>query len=637
MFAPQTAMARTRAAPRRPATADCACARKLQGSERHAHHVGPVEASPETPLNGNVATSARAAQRFHHIPVFANGMENAQPARPNPLPPGVHAKLAIGRVDDPHEREADQIADRVMRIPAAATGALCEGARSSTAASPDRSGEHHLALRSPGAPLDRATRDFFEPRFGRDLGHVRVHNDADAAQSASAVGALAYTVGSDVAFAAGQYAPSSQAGRTLLAHELAHTMQAGPPVLRREPTPATQPTTKPVTKPPAKPAPPPKPDFDQIVQEIGPGLGGPYADYEAFAKSMTSATFLGHSVGNGVRKEFLAKLRTAEKKVDAEYTKSGATKPADYGIHSVGGFRSKEGPHGWGLAIDIDGAQNTYLMHEKGTTPKLDAGQRLADAQAKPVYERIAEFILNDPITLPAPIGGPHQSVIPKLITQTGTTLSGNKLSQSERWGEYYDRLHRESEAMKTYFALMQGGTTAIDQFLKGDWKTAHPQQNAPDASAVLTQMWEDYAALGGTVPKGGPTGVQNFQQPASVSPGTRPFSLADPAHGFLTIPREVVVGIGQVLTRWGAIDFGGESGDVMHFDDMDGLGSEIKSATAAAQAKINAAAAAAAATAAGSGSAGSGSAAPTTTPAPPPVSPSAVQQSGEPAKKPAK
>jgi hypothetical protein len=130
---------------------------------------------------------------------------------------------------------------------------------------------------------------------------------------------------------------------------------------------------------------------------------------------------------------------------------------------------------------------------------------------------------------------------------------------------------------------------------------------------------------------------VQNFQQPASVSPGTRPFSLADPAHGFLTIPREVVVGIGQVLTRWGAIDFGGESGDVMHFDDMDGLGSEIKSATAAAQAKINAAAAAAAATAAGSGSAGSGSAAPTTTPAPPPASPSPVQQSGEPAKKPAK
>jgi hypothetical protein len=64
-----------------------------------------------------------------------------------------------------------------------------------------------------------------EARFGQDFGAVRIHADARAASSAVAVGALAYTVGSHVVFGAGQYAPGSPAGRALLAHELAHTIQ----------------------------------------------------------------------------------------------------------------------------------------------------------------------------------------------------------------------------------------------------------------------------------------------------------------------------------------------------------------------------------------------------------------------------
>ncbi len=80
-------------------------------------------------------------------------------------------------------------------------------------------------LRSPGAPLDAATRDYMEPRFGHDFSHVRVHTDAQAAQSARAVSALAYTVGRDVVFAAGQHAPGTTAGRQLMAHELTHVVQ----------------------------------------------------------------------------------------------------------------------------------------------------------------------------------------------------------------------------------------------------------------------------------------------------------------------------------------------------------------------------------------------------------------------------
>ncbi|TAK99178.1 MAG: DUF4157 domain-containing protein [Verrucomicrobia bacterium] len=80
-------------------------------------------------------------------------------------------------------------------------------------------------LASPGRPLDAGTRGFMEPRFGHDFGRVRIHDDARAAESARAVEAKAYTVGQDVVFGSGSYAPDSASGRSLLAHELSHTIQ----------------------------------------------------------------------------------------------------------------------------------------------------------------------------------------------------------------------------------------------------------------------------------------------------------------------------------------------------------------------------------------------------------------------------
>ncbi len=96
----------------------------------------------------------------------------------------------------------------------------------------------HDVLRTPGQPLDEQTRAFVEPRFGQDFGDVRVHTDAQAAESARSVGALAYTVGNHVAFGAGQYQPSSSTGQRLLAHELAHVVLASP-VARSEPAAST--------------------------------------------------------------------------------------------------------------------------------------------------------------------------------------------------------------------------------------------------------------------------------------------------------------------------------------------------------------------------------------------------------------
>lgn len=83
----------------------------------------------------------------------------------------------------------------------------------------------HEVLRSPGQPLDGATRAFFEPRFGMDLSGVRVHANPRAGESARAVNAHAYAVGSNVVFGHGQFQPTTERGKRLMAHELAHVMQ----------------------------------------------------------------------------------------------------------------------------------------------------------------------------------------------------------------------------------------------------------------------------------------------------------------------------------------------------------------------------------------------------------------------------
>jgi hypothetical protein len=80
-------------------------------------------------------------------------------------------------------------------------------------------------LSSTGQPLDADTRRFFAARFGHDFANVRVHADGAAAASAHSVNALAYTVGQDIVFGAGQYAPNTSAGKRLLAHELTHVVQ----------------------------------------------------------------------------------------------------------------------------------------------------------------------------------------------------------------------------------------------------------------------------------------------------------------------------------------------------------------------------------------------------------------------------
>lgn len=83
-------------------------------------------------------------------------------------------------------------------------------------------------LQTPGRALDAQTRIPLENHLGHDLAHVRIHTDGQAAGAAAALHANAFTIGAHVSFAEGRYAPGSEGGRRLLAHELAHVVQQSP-------------------------------------------------------------------------------------------------------------------------------------------------------------------------------------------------------------------------------------------------------------------------------------------------------------------------------------------------------------------------------------------------------------------------
>lgn len=124
-------------------------------------------------------------------------------------------------------------------------------------------------LRSPGRPLDTDTRDFMEGRFGHDFGEVRVHTDRNAAASASDVHALAYTVGQDVVFGAGRYAPATPEGRKLLAHELVHVVQQGG-----------------------------RPSAPRASLSVGSAQDPAETEAEQVAKRVVAGEAVGHSIGN---------------------------------------------------------------------------------------------------------------------------------------------------------------------------------------------------------------------------------------------------------------------------------------------------------------------------------------------------
>jgi len=196
------------------------------------------------------APQSRQIQDPAHAVMSLHGAIGNQNAQRLLRSGAIQAKLAVSQPNDPYEREADRVADQVLKVPEPAVeGTAVPGrgrsphiqrkcgpcqeeetvqrketrAPAESQAALDAS--HVTSSRGGGHPLSESVRDFFEPRFSHDLSQVRVHTDSQAAESVRAVNALAYTVGRDVVFGEGRYAPGTRAGSRLLAHELTHAIQ----------------------------------------------------------------------------------------------------------------------------------------------------------------------------------------------------------------------------------------------------------------------------------------------------------------------------------------------------------------------------------------------------------------------------
>lgn len=236
------------------------------------------------------STSAVAMHKNKQQPFFA--------------PVKIQPKLTIGAVDDPYEREADAMADHVMRLPVQQYTlpnftenkpsffspkpitslnvqrecASCEKEKlkrkeekpeeeeklihrkeksfdgglnqlensvqrkcaesekeeklqlksvASASAGMEAPSIVHDVINSGGQSLDTGTRNFFEPRFGHDFSKIKIHTGSQASASSRAINAHAYTSGNNIVFNEGKFAPHTDDGRKLLAHELTHVVQQG--------------------------------------------------------------------------------------------------------------------------------------------------------------------------------------------------------------------------------------------------------------------------------------------------------------------------------------------------------------------------------------------------------------------------
>jgi hypothetical protein len=171
--------------------------------------------------------------------------------------PTIQKKLSVGFANDPYEVEADQVADKVMKMSEPSpqvthTGTLvqrkcaaCEqeeklrmkpltetitpliqrSSSESGGVAPDHVENQINSSRGGGSVMDHGTKTFMESRFETDFSNVKIHTGSEAVQMSRELNAQAFAVGNDIYFNEGKYNPNSDSGKHLLAHELTHTVQ----------------------------------------------------------------------------------------------------------------------------------------------------------------------------------------------------------------------------------------------------------------------------------------------------------------------------------------------------------------------------------------------------------------------------
>ncbi|MGH7807801.1 MAG: eCIS core domain-containing protein [Thermodesulfobacteriota bacterium] len=240
-----------------------ALAKKPSHDKAHKHKSGVVRNSSITSQSTNPPLSLTTIHRKPSCPC-GGGCPRCKDTHI------IQTKLKFNEPGDKYEQEADRMADEIMRMPDSEVCDIsqghmdiqrkCAGCTSGEELCPECEQEKNGFVQrnvrddseandtnvydefvvnpGPGQPLDSTSRAFFEPRFGHDFSRVRVHTHTRAAESARSVNALAYTMGRNIVFGAGQYTPETKHGKQLVAHELTHVIQQRKsclnPVLQRQ-------------------------------------------------------------------------------------------------------------------------------------------------------------------------------------------------------------------------------------------------------------------------------------------------------------------------------------------------------------------------------------------------------------------
>ncbi|RQH18190.1 eCIS core domain-containing protein, partial [Okeania hirsuta] len=190
-------------------------------AQRQMEEEEEVQTKPITPLVQRQMEEEEEVQAKPITPLVQRQMEEEEEVQAKPITPLVQRQM-----EEEEENEKVQMLQRQTDE---------EEEKVQTKAAPGQTPNVSANLeariqsaRGSGQPLSDSTRAFMEPRFGYDFSNVRVHTDDRAASAARDLNAQAFTVGQDIFFGSGRYAPESTVGKQLFAHELVHTLQQQP-------------------------------------------------------------------------------------------------------------------------------------------------------------------------------------------------------------------------------------------------------------------------------------------------------------------------------------------------------------------------------------------------------------------------
>jgi hypothetical protein len=420
----------------------------------------------------------------------------------------IRAKLKIGQPRDIYEQEADRVADAVMRMPEPQVQRQAEEeeeeilqAKQMGNTTPEVANDLESqiqGIRGGGQPLPQSTRAFFEPRFGYDFSQVRVHTDAQAAESARAMNAQAYTIGNDVVFAQGQYAPGIFTGKRLLGHELTHVLQQRSPSVdeHRRLLGSTA--------------------SSQTVFGLTISTGA-QQKLQRKPVEVTAFNFLGLLVAGGINPTMQRRLSDVAVHLRSRFTSINGRAPANerelrewIDVSTILGWRHRPGStskHCSGSAVDVNYRNQPYIVTRTHTgSGTVLGGERAgshltAQRQATvEVYDRVMDFVYG---------------------CQTADVSARRP---SETTASVYRRFRNVSDALATYISL--AFHTNYDEVLR------QPMANIESATEA-----ELLAAIPTTERKSEAMAVEDIASTSSLMRGMRIHLMT------------LIIGIGKTLT----------------------------------------------------------------------------------------